>query len=104
MQQPDRPDETERVEAAGGRIINWNGSRVCGLLATSRSIGIYSNNSYFLLHTSHRLVIFMLYLNNNLNKIMSALALGPQSFAFYQKALTWMDYINHTYIHLYNVR
>ncbi|KAM7525867.1 hypothetical protein LguiA_015769 [Lonicera macranthoides] len=36
---PDRPDETERVEAAGGRIINWNGSRVCGLLATSRSIG-----------------------------------------------------------------
>lgn len=35
---------------------------------------------------------------------MSALALGPQSFAFYQKALTWMDYINHTYIHLYNVR
>ncbi|XP_031255815.1 protein phosphatase 2C 51-like [Pistacia vera] len=36
---PDRPDETERVEAAGGRIINWNGSRVLGVLATSRSIG-----------------------------------------------------------------
>ncbi|KAL3609799.1 hypothetical protein D5086_000819 [Populus alba] len=36
---PDRPDERERVEAAGGRIINWNGSRVQGVLATSRSIG-----------------------------------------------------------------
>ncbi|KDP22158.1 hypothetical protein JCGZ_25989 [Jatropha curcas] len=36
---PDRPDELERVEAAGGRIINWNGPRVLGVLATSRSIG-----------------------------------------------------------------
>lgn len=38
--QPDRPDEMERVEAAGGRVINWNGYRVLGVLATSRSIGI----------------------------------------------------------------
>jgi protein phosphatase 2C len=37
--QPDRPDERERVEAAGGRVINWHGSRVLGVLATSRSIG-----------------------------------------------------------------
>ncbi|XVF10425.1 hypothetical protein REPUB_Repub07fG0181700 [Reevesia pubescens] len=37
---PDRPDERERVEAAGGKVINWNGSRVLGFLATSRSIGI----------------------------------------------------------------
>ncbi|MBA0750213.1 hypothetical protein Gogos_001633 [Gossypium gossypioides] len=36
---PDRPDELERVEAAGGRVINWNGYRVLGVLATSRSIG-----------------------------------------------------------------
>ncbi|KAF5460556.1 hypothetical protein F2P56_020420 [Juglans regia] len=36
---PDRPDERERVEAAGGRVIEWNGSRVLGVLATSRSIG-----------------------------------------------------------------
>ncbi|KAL3499228.1 hypothetical protein ACH5RR_038321 [Cinchona calisaya] len=36
---PDRPDEKERVEAAGGRIINWDGCRVQGVLATSRSIG-----------------------------------------------------------------
>ncbi|KAG6781172.1 hypothetical protein POTOM_014061 [Populus tomentosa] len=28
------PDERERVEAAGGRVINWNGSRVVGVLAT----------------------------------------------------------------------
>ncbi|KAK9293053.1 hypothetical protein L1049_021037 [Liquidambar formosana] len=38
---PDRPDELERVEAAGGRVINWNGHRVLGVLATSRSIGDY---------------------------------------------------------------
>ncbi|XVF51331.1 hypothetical protein PTKIN_Ptkin04bG0176300 [Pterospermum kingtungense] len=36
---PDKPDERERVEAAGGRVLNWNGSRVLGVLATSRSIG-----------------------------------------------------------------
>ncbi|KAJ4822622.1 hypothetical protein Tsubulata_020953 [Turnera subulata] len=36
---PDRPEELERVEAAGGRVINWNGHRVLGVLATSRSIG-----------------------------------------------------------------
>lgn len=37
--QPDRSDERERVEAAGGRVINWHGSRVLGVLGTSRSIG-----------------------------------------------------------------
>lgn len=37
--QPDRPDELERIEGAGGRVINWNGNRVLGVLATSRSIG-----------------------------------------------------------------
>jgi protein phosphatase 2C len=37
--QPDRPDEMQRVEAAGGRVVNWNGYRVLGVLATSRSIG-----------------------------------------------------------------
>ncbi|BAU00638.1 hypothetical protein VIGAN_10224900 [Vigna angularis var. angularis] len=39
---PDRSDERERIEAAGGRVINWNGSRVLGVLATSRSIGDHS--------------------------------------------------------------
>ncbi|XP_061374140.1 probable protein phosphatase 2C 8 [Gastrolobium bilobum] len=36
---PDRPDEKERIEAAGGIVIDWNGNRVLGVLATSRSIG-----------------------------------------------------------------
>ncbi|KAI3468615.1 hypothetical protein Pfo_025278 [Paulownia fortunei] len=36
---PDRADEKERIEAAGGRIISWNGWRVQGVLATSRSLG-----------------------------------------------------------------
>uniref|UniRef100_A0A2N9GDX7 PPM-type phosphatase domain-containing protein n=1 Tax=Fagus sylvatica TaxID=28930 RepID=A0A2N9GDX7_FAGSY len=36
---PDRPDELKRIEAAGGKVINWNGHRVLGVLATSRSIG-----------------------------------------------------------------
>ncbi|KAL6615723.1 hypothetical protein ACP70R_037993 [Stipagrostis hirtigluma subsp. patula] len=39
---PERPDELERVEAAGGRVINWNGYRVLGVLATSRSIGCHA--------------------------------------------------------------
>ncbi|KAL0329959.1 UNVERIFIED_CONTAM: putative protein phosphatase 2C 8 [Sesamum radiatum] len=37
--QPDRADEKERIEAAGGKILNWNGWRVQGILATSRSLG-----------------------------------------------------------------
>lgn len=42
LNQPDLPDEKERIEAAGGRVINWNGNRVLGVLATSRSIGTYA--------------------------------------------------------------
>ncbi|KAG6576665.1 putative protein phosphatase 2C 8, partial [Cucurbita argyrosperma subsp. sororia] len=36
---PGRADELKRIESAGGRVINWNGYRVLGVLATSRSIG-----------------------------------------------------------------
>eukprot|EP01018_Ginkgo_biloba_P034194 Gb_27731 [translate_table: standard] len=36
---PDRPDEMARIEAAGGRVIFWNGHRVLGVLAMSRAIG-----------------------------------------------------------------
>ena len=56
--QPDRPDELERVESAGGRVINWNGYRVLGVLATSRSIGTnYDDVSFcsvllYILHVS----------------------------------------------------
>lgn len=39
MEQPDRADEKERIEAAGGKILNWNGWRVQGVLATSRAFG-----------------------------------------------------------------
>lgn len=35
---PDREDELARIEAAGGKVIQWNGSRVFGVLAMSRSI------------------------------------------------------------------
>lgn len=37
--QPDRPDELERIQAAGGRVIFWDGARVFGVLAMSRAIG-----------------------------------------------------------------
>ncbi|PQQ08871.1 protein phosphatase 2C 77 [Prunus yedoensis var. nudiflora] len=36
---PNREDECARIEAAGGKVIQWNGSRVFGVLAMSRSIG-----------------------------------------------------------------
>ncbi|KZV37772.1 hypothetical protein F511_31540 [Dorcoceras hygrometricum] len=37
--QPDRPDELNRIQAAGGRVIFWEGARVLGVLAMSRAIG-----------------------------------------------------------------
>ncbi|KAL3654738.1 hypothetical protein CASFOL_001473 [Castilleja foliolosa] len=36
---PDREDEYTRIEAAGGKVIDWDGCRVSGFLAVSRSIG-----------------------------------------------------------------
>ncbi|XP_020590206.1 probable protein phosphatase 2C 24 [Phalaenopsis equestris] len=36
---PDRPDELQRIQAAGGRVIFWDGPRVQGVLAMSRAIG-----------------------------------------------------------------
>ncbi|KAK1547893.1 hypothetical protein Q3G72_014335 [Acer saccharum] len=35
---PDREDECARIEAAGGKVIWWDGSRVSGVLAMSKSI------------------------------------------------------------------
>ncbi|KAK7281914.1 hypothetical protein RIF29_10289 [Crotalaria pallida] len=37
---PNRDDEYARIEAAGGNVIQWNGHRVFGVLAMSRSIGL----------------------------------------------------------------
>ncbi|GMH07392.1 hypothetical protein Nepgr_009232 [Nepenthes gracilis] len=36
---PDRPDELNRIQEAGGRVMYWNGPRVLGVLAMSRAIG-----------------------------------------------------------------
>ncbi|XP_010925402.1 protein phosphatase 2C 50 [Elaeis guineensis] len=36
---PSRDDEYARIEASGGKVIQWNGYRVFGVLAMSRSIG-----------------------------------------------------------------
>ncbi|CAL9766689.1 unnamed protein product [Musa acuminata subsp. burmannicoides] len=36
---PDREDELMRIESLGGRVINWQGCRISGVLAVSRSIG-----------------------------------------------------------------
>ncbi|CAI8619747.1 unnamed protein product [Vicia faba] len=38
-QKPDREDELLRIEGEGGKVINWNGARVFGVLAMSRAIG-----------------------------------------------------------------
>uniref|UniRef100_K3XIZ8 protein-serine/threonine phosphatase n=1 Tax=Setaria italica TaxID=4555 RepID=K3XIZ8_SETIT len=37
---PNREDEYARIEAEGGKVIQWNGYRVFGVLAMSRSIGM----------------------------------------------------------------
>ncbi|XP_004146814.1 protein phosphatase 2C 16 [Cucumis sativus] len=36
---PNREDEYARIESSGGKVIQWNGHRVFGVLAMSRSIG-----------------------------------------------------------------
>ncbi|XP_019058094.1 PREDICTED: LOW QUALITY PROTEIN: protein phosphatase 2C 16-like [Tarenaya hassleriana] len=36
---PDREDEYARIDESGGKVIQWNGARVFGVLAMSRSIG-----------------------------------------------------------------
>ncbi|KAL0354520.1 UNVERIFIED_CONTAM: protein phosphatase 2C 16 [Sesamum radiatum] len=36
---PNREDEYARIEASGGKVIQWNGHRVFGVLAMSRAIG-----------------------------------------------------------------
>lgn len=38
---PNREDEYARIEASGGKVIQWNGYRVFGVLAMSRSIGMH---------------------------------------------------------------
>ncbi|CAK9328288.1 unnamed protein product [Citrullus colocynthis] len=38
-QKPDRQDELMRIEREGGKVINWMGARVLGVLAMSRAIG-----------------------------------------------------------------
>ncbi|XP_057473384.1 probable protein phosphatase 2C 24 isoform X2 [Actinidia eriantha] len=43
---PDRPDELNRIQAAGGRVIYWDGPRVLGVLAMSRAIGDYYLKPY----------------------------------------------------------
>lgn len=45
--QPDRADELDRINAAGGRVIYWDGARVLGVLAMSRAIGKHLNPSFY---------------------------------------------------------
>ncbi|RVW96376.1 putative protein phosphatase 2C 6 [Vitis vinifera] len=48
-QKPDREDELRRIEGEGGKVINWNGARVFGVLAMSRAIGLpYRGSTKFL--------------------------------------------------------
>lgn len=43
---PDRCDEMERIQKAGGKVMFWNGARVMGVLAMSRAIGDLSFRPY----------------------------------------------------------
>lgn len=44
---PDRPDELNRIQEAGGRVIYWDGPRVLGVLAMSRAIGNLLKQFFF---------------------------------------------------------
>jgi len=46
---PNREDEYARIEAEGGKVIQWNGYRVFGVLAMSRSIGMPVQHTAFLI-------------------------------------------------------
>ncbi|KAJ4768876.1 Protein phosphatase 2C family protein [Rhynchospora pubera] len=43
---PNRPDEMQRIEAAGGKVIESDGYRVWGVLNNSRSIGDHKLKAY----------------------------------------------------------
>lgn len=45
--QPNREDEFTRIESSGGKVIQWNGHRVFGVLAMSRSIGRFILIKFF---------------------------------------------------------
>lgn len=45
---PERKDEAERVEKAGGHVLYWNGHRVMGILAMSRAIGDHGLRPYII--------------------------------------------------------
>mmetsp|Transcript_37084 Transcript_37084/g.109357 ORF Transcript_37084/g.109357 Transcript_37084/m.109357 type:complete len:589 (-) Transcript_37084:244-2010(-) len=45
---PERQDEAERVERAGGHVLYWNGHRVMGVLAMSRAIGDHGLRPYII--------------------------------------------------------
>ena len=47
MSQPEAENETNRIEAAGGRVICWDGYRVGGFLALSRAIGLLKPTNLF---------------------------------------------------------
>ena len=48
VSQPEAENETNRIEAAGGRVICWDGYRVGGFLALSRAIGLLEAHLFVL--------------------------------------------------------
>lgn len=61
--QPDRQDELMRIEREGGKVINWMGARVLGVLAMSRAIGFNLSLSPFLFLSLSCLCLSDCYLN-----------------------------------------
>jgi len=45
---PDDPQEQERIERAGGHVLQWNGCRLMGVLAMSRAIGDHYLRPYII--------------------------------------------------------
>ncbi|XVF54006.1 hypothetical protein PTKIN_Ptkin05aG0147100 [Pterospermum kingtungense] len=48
---PERPDELERIRAAGGKLVYQNGVRVYGILNMSRALGRQAEDEFLILAT-----------------------------------------------------
>lgn len=81
--QPDREDERARIEALGGKVINWMGFRVSGVLAMSRSIGMLINTQVIIVLFCDLAVVYVFLIKTYMERVSF-----EGCSCFYRKAIT----------------